>query len=311
MFLQAPQSSDQLCASDSSKSSSGESGKNVSLEWFIEPSEEKGFFHLVSASDPKRPMLLHIGENFEQNGDPITLVERNHAFENTKLHFDEVPGLDGYYFMTFYKASNMASRTTDSKRVVHVDENTKMITQWEKIPSPSCYWRFIPARLSPADLIASGEHNCFAIENKSGGFLLLKGGSIFNGTQVTSGPFANQTNYKWRIKCAGDDQYFIISARDAHHDRVLQQHDDSPADGAKITLWEVDPDNMNKACMMVKFEPAQDEFGDWCILFCHSNKYMQMRLGEVSQMGKRRNQSPEPSMCWTFVRCIPNFPKNA
>jgi hypothetical protein len=282
------------------------------IEWFIEPSEEKGYFHLVSAVDAKRPMLLHLGENFEQNGDPISLVERNRAFENTKLRFDEVPDLDGYYYMSFYQASGMGSRTTDSKRVVHLDENSKnQVTLFERIQSSSCYWRFIPAHLSPSELISSGEYNCFAIENKTGGFLMLKGGSIFNGTQVIAGQFTNQTTFKWRIKSAGKDQYFIVSARDAHHDRVLQQHENSQDDGAKITLWEVDPDSNNLASSMVKFEPAGDEGGQWHIIFSHSNKYLQLRLGELSQVGKRRNQQLEANCCWSFVRVIPNFPKNA
>jgi len=279
---------------------------NISFEWFIEPSEEKGFFHLVSAADSKRPMLLHLGENFEQNGDPITMVEKNHAFENTRIRFDDVPGLEGYYYMTFFKMSGMASRTTDSKRVVHVDEATKNVTLYEKMPCTACYWRILPARLTPFDLI-DNSHCCFAIENKaSGAFLSLKGGSIFSGTQITGGPFANQSNFKWRIKSAGcADHYFVISARDAHHDRTMQQHDSSLEDNAKITLWELDPTAKNS---MVRFESFQD---DYCIVFCHSNKYLQLRLGELSQIGRKKSQPVDPNCCWNFVRCIPNFPKNA
>jgi len=285
---------------------------NICLEWFLEASEgSKEFFYLVSAADPKRPMLLHLGENFEQDGDPITLVEKNKAYENTKLRFDEVPGLDGYYYMSFVQSCNMGSRSTDSKRVVHLDEETKRITQWEKIQASSCYWRLVPARVSPLDMMASDEHNCFAFENKACGFMNLKGGSIFNGTQLTASQFANQTNFKWRIKRVGSgDQYYIITARDAHHDRALQQHDNVMDDGAKVTLWEVEPGSKSTSAM-VKFEPIQDDNGCWGIVLCHSNKYLQMRLGELSQVGRRRNQPLEPSCCWTFVRCIPNFPKNA
>jgi len=315
LFLCAPPSDSKdsnlmTCSRDKEKS---EDQHMLSLEWYIEPSEEKGYFFLVSAVDAKRPHLLHLGENFEQDGDPITLVEKNKAFENTKLRFDEVPDLDGHYFMSFFKMSGMASRTTDSKRVVHVDQESGQVTQWEKTMSPACYWRFLPARLSPRDLVAADEHNCFAIENKTGGWLFLKGGSIFNGTQVTAGPFINQPHFKWRIKRAGEDKYLIISARDAHHDRVLQQHDNTLDDGAKITLWEIDPEEKN--CLdssMVKFEPAGDEGGNWCMLFCHSNRYIQMHLGELTQVRKRSTQvAPEPNWCWSFVRCIPNFPKNA
>jgi len=316
LYLQAPLFSnasapDDLFLTASPIQKEGDPSSNLMLEWFLDPSvEEKDYFHLVTAGDSKRPRLLHLGENFEQNGDPITLVEKNHAFENTKIRFDEVPGLEGYYYMTFHKASNMGSRTTDSRRVVHVDQETKKITQWEKTPTPACYWRLIPASLTPADLISADEHNCFAIQNKTGGFLNLKGGSIFNGTQVTSGPFINQTHFKWRIKRAGD-QYAIISARDAHHDRALQQHDNSQDDGAKITLWELDPEQKISACSMVKFEAAQDDGGHWCIIFCHSNRHAQLRLGELSQIRKNPKLQLEPNCCWSFVRCIPNFPKNA
>jgi hypothetical protein len=282
---------------------------NLTLEWYIEPSEEKEFFHLISAADTAHPRLLHLGENFEQNGDPITLVEKNKASENTKIRFDAVSGLEGYYYMTFFKASGMASRSNDSKTVVHVDPETKHINLWEKTPIPSCFWQVIPAHLSPPDLIGADEHNCFAIENMAGGFLMLKGGSIFNGTQITTAPFANQTTFKWKLKNADGDYFYVISARDAHHERTLTQHENSQDDGAKITLWELEPEQ-RRPSSMVSFEPAQDQGGHWCIIFNHSSRYMQIRLGELSQIRKRSQQAPEPNLCWRFVRCIPNFPKS-
>jgi len=234
--------------------------KQANLEWFVKPSENEGFYYIVSALDLNQDRVLH------QHGgrEDCTLWERVNQ-GNTQVKFEDAG--HGYWYLVY----------GHSGKAVHlyggVGHDGAMVTQHAIQDSPNLKWRFAVAPKDPKEFV---DHDIsFTLESGVNGyFAYVVDESLANGTNIAVSSYNNSPNMRWHLKTAETQgYYYIISDLDRGHDRVLHQYGGSHDDGGNVTLWE----RVNQGNTQVKFEDAGH--GYVYIVFGHSGKCVHLHGG--------------------------------
>jgi len=272
------------------------------LKWYLKPAEHAGYFYIVSALDRNHDHVLHQHGGTNGNGDNITLWDRCDQ-GNTQVRFENAG--DGYYNIVF----------RHSNKAVHVHgggtANDTNITQWDVVNQDNLKWRLVKTNQGgyqktshhgwahhPKRYAKKGK--VVFIQSKAGNaYVHVHGGGTANGTNISAWSHVNQDNLKWRVKPAEEKGWFyIVTALDPNHDRVLHQHGGTQGNGDNITLWE----RVNQGNTQVRFEDAGDGF--FYIIFKHSGKCVHLHGGGTANdtnitQWEKVNQD---NLKWRFVK---------
>jgi hypothetical protein len=262
--------------------------KQPNLEWFIKPSEDAGWFYIVSALDPYVDRVLHQHGGSHGNGDNITLWERVRQ-GNTQVRFQDCGG--GFYNIVF-KHSNKCVHVHGGSR----DNNTN-ITQWDPVDQANLKWKFALAPKTPFDFVDKGINVAIESGVPGGWYLHVYGGKVDNGTNISVWSWVDQPNLKWRIKSSENGgHYYVTTALDTGRDHVLHQYGASHGNGDNVTLW----DRVNQGNCQVRFEDAG--YGFWRIVFAHSGKCAHLHGGQGHNDANvtQWDAVSQPNLVWRF-----------
>eukprot|EP01089_Gocevia_fonbrunei_P001832 TRINITY_DN1174_c0_g1_i1.p1 TRINITY_DN1174_c0_g1~~TRINITY_DN1174_c0_g1_i1.p1 ORF type:complete len:361 (-),score=49.02 TRINITY_DN1174_c0_g1_i1:44-1126(-) len=192
------------------------------LEWKLIPSDEKGYYYIVSTYDSSTRIINQVGS-------ACSLLTINGNTESGKVYFEDAG--NGYYYI-LYKTNNQALQYNST----NAHEYTQKLVTKLVADQPEFKWRIlVPDSIPRLDItnqtviLSSAKNDVFI--------------SLVNGTHDKSGPlhttgYTTKIDIQWKIVAPGSPvvgYYYLMTEID--NNKIMQQEGKVLVDGGPVKLW--------------------------------------------------------------------------